>query len=113
MLKVRIQPIQRFPRIAPVDIAERHDILRGKIDEIRPPHAADADARDVEHIAGWHETAAENMAGDGGQRGSSSNGRRNKCSTRNSITFKHNGLQLTAKRVTRRSADATTGEDRV
>ena len=39
------------PRI-PVDVAESNDVLTRQVDQIRAPHAADADARDVQEVAG-------------------------------------------------------------
>ena len=39
---VRIQPRKVLVRVAPVHIAERHDVLAGQIDQIAAAHAAHA-----------------------------------------------------------------------
>ncbi len=57
-----VEAVEAFVGVAPIDVADGDDILVGEIDEIRAAHAADADAGDVEQIAGRRVAAAENMA---------------------------------------------------
>ena len=58
--------IETFVGVAPVDVAQRDDVLAGEVDEIGAAHAADADSGDVERIAGRSEAAAEDVAGNDG-----------------------------------------------
>src|SRR6202030_4820869 len=83
--------VEGFSGVAPVDIAKSDDILRREMDEIGAPHAAAADAGDVQQVAGRHETAAENVAGHDSQRGRRG-GLRKKFSTRDRVGFGHGQL---------------------
>ena len=57
-----IEAIETFVGVAPIDIADGDNVLVGEIDEIGVTHAADADAGDVEEIAGRRVATAEYVA---------------------------------------------------
>ncbi len=69
LLQVRdfgVEVVEAFVGVAPVDVAERHDVLAGEIDQIGAAHAADADASNVEHVARRSEAASEDVTGNDG-----------------------------------------------
>lgn len=70
---------------APVDIAERNDVLTGKINKIAATHAANADAGNVHGVAGGDETATENMAREDGEGGASNSSLGDKVAPRNFV----------------------------
>ena len=84
---IGIETREIFVGVAPVDIAERYDILAGKIDEIAATHPTDADASDVCDVAGRNETATENMPREDGERSTSNGSLGDKVASRNSILF--------------------------
>ncbi len=82
-----VAAVQPRPGIAPVDVAQRDDVVvEAEVEEVGPAHAADADAGDVEPIARRRLTTAEHVPrhnrdgrGGGGCRSSRSRVSRSWC----------------------------------
>ncbi len=59
---IGVETVEGLSGVAPIDVAERDDVLAGEIDEIGAAHSTDTDASDVEGVAGRNEAAAEDVA---------------------------------------------------
>jgi hypothetical protein len=62
VLDVGVEAVERLAGVVPVDVAERHDVLRCEVDQVRAPLTADADAGDVQRVARRRQPAAEDVA---------------------------------------------------
>ena len=61
-LNIRVEALEALIGVAPVHIAQGHNVLAGKIDEVLATHAANADAGDVEHVAGRRESPPQHVS---------------------------------------------------
>jgi len=67
-LQIGGQCIPRPAREIPIDVAQRDDVVvDAEVEQVDPAHAANADARDVQTIAGRSKAATEHVAGDDGE----------------------------------------------
>ncbi len=105
LLYVGIETVEGLSGIAPVNIAKSHDILRRQVDKIRSPHAADADAGNVQLVARRNKPAPKNVARNDGHSCRRS-GLRKKFSARNRVICAHGSAprSIAAKRVPRAAA---------
>src|SRR6266481_1789755 len=78
--------------IAPVHVAERHDILACEVDQISTAHAADTNGGDVECVAWRSESTAEDVSRNNGTRGSASSNFGEEGATRDFFLFAHDYL---------------------
>src|SRR5258708_9804291 len=61
ILDIGVEPGKAFVRVAPIDIAQRDNILAGKIDDVGAAHSADTNSGDIQQIAGRSRSAAEHV----------------------------------------------------
>src|SRR6202041_41655 len=87
-----VEVIERFAGVAPIHIAKSHDILTGEIDEVGAAHAANADARDIQRVAGWNESAAKHVPGNDGDDSRGRGGFGQKRAARDRFRRGHPGL---------------------
>ena len=76
------EAVERTAGVAPVHVAERHDVLAGEAGQVRPPHATHADTGHVDEIARWCLPLAEDVAGNDGQPGRRHRGAAHELATR-------------------------------
>ena len=97
LLQIRdfgVEAIEALAGIAPVDVAQRHDVLACEIDQIGAAHAADAHTSDVEHVAGRSEATTHHVTGNDGHCCTSSGDVGQKFAARQIVFLAHGLLPL-------------------
>ena len=92
LLQIRdfcVETVEGVAGVAPVHVAERHDILAGKIDQIGAAHAADADSGDIQQVAGRSKTATEDVSWHNGEAGGACGDVGQKLAARDFFLFAH------------------------
>ncbi len=87
VLDVGVEPIERLAGIAPVHVAQRHDVLAGEVDQVIAAHAADANAGDVQRVARRSESTPEDAPWHDGKRGTARGGVGQKPAPRDFFLF--------------------------
>ena len=58
---VSVESIEGLAGVAPIHIAERHDILRGHVDQVRAAHASHTHVGNVQRVTWRNEAAAQHV----------------------------------------------------
>src|SRR5260370_5395772 len=95
---IGVETVEGFRGVTPIDVAERDDVLAGEIDEVGAAHATDADAGDVEGVAGRNKAAAENVTRHDGEGDGSYRRVGEQFATRDGALFGH-GVSVARSKV--------------
>src|SRR5260370_1664392 len=69
ILDAGVEAVEAFVGIAPIHVAQRHDVLACEVDQIAAAHAADSNAGDVQGVARRSKSMPEDMPGHDCKRG--------------------------------------------
>src|SRR5260370_3835113 len=69
ILDAGVEAVEAFVGIAPIHVAQRHDVLACEVDQIAAAHAADSNAGDGQRVAWRSKSMPEDMPGHDRKRG--------------------------------------------
>src|SRR2546430_2125920 len=95
-LNVQVEPVESFIGIAPVYIAQRHDVLACQVDQIVAAHSADPHAGDVQGVARRSESTTEDVPWNNGTRGTAGGDFSQERAARDLFLFAHDYLSRTS-----------------